>query len=206
MHSCQMRNNPLFLRNQFEPSGRWKYPIIRKQSLVSAPIELIACSDTRKNDQCNTHKGVHFFVDDFRFEGIYRHPERTLEKYKQYRFLLTPDFSVYADMPDWRQIESIGKTRWCGAWWQAHGLTVYPTVAWGRFSSYEFCYDGIEEGSVVAVGMIGCKHERMAFLRGYDHMLERIKPEAVICFGTPFAEMKGNLIPVDYLTSRKVVH
>lgn len=195
----------MFLRNQFEPSGRWKYPTIRKQPLVSGDIDLISCSDTRKNDTVNTAKGVHFFVDDYRFEDIYRHPERTVEKYRQYRFVLTPDFSIYSDMPDWRQIESIGKARWCGAWWQAQGLIVYPTVAWGLFPSYEFCYDGIEEGCVVAIGMIGCKHERGAFLRGYERMLEKIKPEAVICFGSPYPEMKGQIIPVGYTNSRKVV-
>ena len=30
-------------------------------------------------------------------------------------------------------------------------------------------------------------------------------PEAIICFGKPFAEMKGNIIVVDYNASRKVV-
>lgn len=27
----------------------------------------------------------------------------------------------------------------------------YPTVSWGDENSFEFCFDGIEEGSVVAV-------------------------------------------------------
>ena len=27
---------------------------------------------------------------------------------------------------------------------------------------------------------------------------------AVICFGSPFAEMQGNIIPVDYNSSRRV--
>lgn len=36
-------------------------------------------------------------------------------------------------------------------------------------------------------------------------MLEKIEPDNIICFGTPFQEMKGNLIVVDYLDSRKVV-
>ena len=36
-------------------------------------------------------------------------------------------------------------------------------------------------------------------------MLERLNPKTVICFGAPFAEMRGNIISVDYLSSRKVV-
>lgn len=55
------------------------------------------------------------------------------------------------------------------------------------------------------MGMIGCKHEKRDFLRGYNEMLERLNPESIIVFGTPFPEMRGNIIRVDYLASRKVV-
>ena len=108
-------------------------------------------------------------------------------------------------MPLWRQLESVAKNRWCGAYWQSHGLVVYPTISRGLAPTYEFCFDGVEQHAVVAIGMIGCKRSRSAFMRGYNAMLERLNPSAVICFGTPFAEMRGNVIPVDYLSSRKVV-
>lgn len=71
--------------------------------------------------------------------------------------------------------------------------------------SYGFCFDGVERNSVVAVGMIGCKRSKAAFMCGYNAMLERIVPSAVICFGSPFKEMDGNIIVVDYLSSRKAV-
>ena len=205
MTSLEMRQNQLFLRNSDDVAGRWNFPVIHKQSLPEGEIRLIACSDTRNNDTLNSEKGVHFFVDDYRFESIYRNPEKSRAKLSQYRFLLTPDYSLYADMPMWRQIESTGKSRWCGAWWQSHGMTVIPTVSWSNYPSYAFCFDGIEEKSCVAVGMIGCKANRSAFMHGYDAMLERIKPEAIIYFGVPFHEMRGNIVPIDYLDSRKVV-
>ena len=64
----------------------------------SANLKMIACSDTKVNDKDENKKsGVHFFVDDYRFKGIYDNPEKTLNKYSQYRFLLTPDFSTYSD-------------------------------------------------------------------------------------------------------------
>ena len=43
--------------------------------------------------------------------------------------------------------------------------------------------------------------ECAAFLRGYNAMLERIEPIAIICFATPFPEMQGNIIHVDYQSS-----
>lgn len=36
-------------------------------------------------------------------------------------------------------------------------------------------------------------------------MLEAIEPEAIVCLGTPFLEMEGNIISVDYISSRKAV-
>lgn len=194
------------MRNRFEAVGKWGIPLVKKQNHDMTDIQLIACSDTRANDnKSNTKRGVHFFVDDFRFEGIFKNPERTLEKYSQYAFLLTPDFSLYADMPLWKQIESVAQNRWVGAYWQNKGLTVIPTIAWSTSRSFEFCFDGVEKNSTVAVGMIGCKSNRTGFMRGYNAMLEKIEPSKIICFGTPFAEMDGDIITVDYLKSRKAV-
>lgn len=99
MTSKTMRANPLFMRNNFEQVGKWGIPLVKRQELPNNDIELVACSDTRtKDNETNKKKGVHFFVDDYRFSGIYNNPERTLNRYSQYRFLLTPDFSTYADM------------------------------------------------------------------------------------------------------------
>ena len=206
MTSERMRDNPLFMRNECATVGRWDVPLIHKQSLDTSDIKLVACSDTRANDRPeNTKKGVHFFVDDYRFNGIYDHPERTISRYSQYAFLLSPDYSTYSDMSMWRQLENVAKNRWVGAYWQSKGLTVIPTVSWGLTQSFDFCFDGIEKNATVAVGMIGCKRSKLNFMRGYNTMLEKIEPSKIICFGTPFAEMEGNIVAVNYSESRKVV-
>lgn len=206
MTSNQMRHNQLFMRNEFETSGKYNIPLIKSQSISLSNIELISCANTRYNEvNINRKKGVHFFVDDYRFNNVYNNPEKALKKYSQYAFLLTPDFSTYADMNIWRQIESVAKNRWCGAYWQSKGLTVIPTISWSTSQSYEFCFDGVEKNSIVAIGMIGCKHSRLGFMNGYNKMIEKLNPSHIICFGKPFKEMQGNIISIDYLTSRKVV-
>lgn len=200
------RTNPLFLRNQFVGDGKFGIPIVKKQDISLENLSLIACSDTQNNASENSKKsGVHFFVDDYRFEGIYKNPEKSLRKYSQYAFLLTPDYSTYSEMNTWRQIESVAHSRWVGAFWQNQGLNVIPTVTWSTPTSFEFCFDGIEKNSIVAIGMIGCKKNRSAFMSGYNEMLRRIDPVSIICFGKPFDDMQGNIVSVDYLQSRKVV-
>ena len=206
MQSKIMRENSLFMRNNFEARGKYGFALIKKQDFNIENPTLIACSDTRSNDnESNKKNGVHFFVDDYRFNGIYDNPERSLGRYSQYAFLLSPDFSTYADMDLWRQIESVAKNRWVGAYWQSKGILVIPTISWSTPRSYEFCFDAVEQNSTVAIGMIGCKRNKLGFMRGYNAMLEKLNPSKVLCFGTPFEEMEGNIIPVDYRSSRKVV-
>lgn len=201
-----MRLNPLFMRNTYESVGKYGIPLLEKSEPVSINVKLVACSDTRAHDsKANINKGVHFFVDDYRFQGVYRNPKKSLNRYSQYDFLLTPDFSLYADMPLWKQIENVAKNRWVGAFWQKEGLRVIPTISWSTPRSFEFCFDGVKIGSPVAIGMIGCKHSYLNFMRGYTAMLDKLQPSQIIVFGTPFPEMEGNIIPIDYRTSRKVV-
>ncbi len=117
--SKSMRLDPLFMRNQYNGCGKWNIPIIKKQYLKLDDVKLIAYSDIRINDnEKNREREVHFFIDDYRFEGIYQNPERSLKMLSQYAFVLTPDYSTYADMDMWRQFESIVHSRWCGAYLQ----------------------------------------------------------------------------------------
>lgn len=206
MTGKQMRDNPLFMRNTFETTGKWGIPLVKKQLFPLQEVQLLACSDTKASDRAeNMCKGVHFFVDDYRFETTYNNPERTLGKYAQYAFLLTPDFSTYADMDLWRQLESVAKNRWVGAYWQSRGLNVVPTISWSTSRSYEFCFDGVEQEAIVAVSTLGCRRSKLHFMRGYEVMLEKLNPQTIICFGDPLSEMQGNIICVDYRTSRKAV-
>ena len=132
MTSKSMRDNSLFMRNSFESTGKWGIPLVKKQEYSTDNIMLVACSDTRANDnEENKKKGVHFFGDDDRFSVIYDQADRSFERYSQYAFLLTPDFSTYTDMDLWRQLESVAKNRWVGAYWQDKGKLVIPTISWG---------------------------------------------------------------------------
>ncbi len=206
MTSIEMRGNALFRRNEFATVGQWQIPLIERQDIDLENVDLISYSDIRFNDNVhNRNKGVHFFVDDYRFEGVYRNPEKSLGRLSQYKFLLTPDYSTYSDMNYWRQIESVAHNRWVGAFWQDQGQIVIPTISWSDERSFDFCFDGIEKHSIVAVGMIGCRRCKVEFIRGYNEMLNRIEPDAIICFGNPFKEMEGRIIPIDYCKSRKVV-
>ena len=200
-----MRENQLFMRNNYEKDGKYSFPLIKKQDIDISNLQLISYSDTKINDKRNTNKGVHFFIDDYRFEGIYNHPDRSLNKLKQYQFVCSPDFSIYFEMDKWRKIESVAKNRWLGAYWQENGLTVIPTISWGSPATFEYCFDGVEKESIVAISTLGCKKAKRQFLLGYNEMKKRINPKIIICFDSPFDEIKDDVVFINYLESRKVV-
>jgi hypothetical protein len=201
MKSEEFRNNPMFLRNQFKGDGVFEIPKIEKEELKLENVELIGYDKLSENE---TDKIVHFFLDDYKFEVMWNDPEPRIERLKKYKAVLAPNYSIYTEMPLSLKVYNTLRSRWCGAFWQSKGITVIPNVSWGDSTTFEFCFDGIEEGSIVAVGTIGCKRSKLAFMRGYNEMLKRIKPSAIICYGSPFEEMEGNIIPIDYNSTRRV--
>ncbi len=202
-----MRNDEFFLRDSLLESDVFDIPMIKKDDVDLENLKLIAVSDTRiKERKCNLDKAVHFFVDDYRFEKYFKNPSKYIEQLRQYPFVLSPDFSLYGEMPRWLQLNNVAKNRWCGSYWQSEGIKVIPTISWSLPDSYEFCFKGVEKGSIVAVSTIGCAKYKAIFMAGYNEMLKRLEPEAVICFGKPFKEMSGNIVEVDYIESRQGNH
>ena len=130
--------------------------------------------------------GVHFFIEDYQAEAVWKRPRQSLGAVRHFGTVLSPDFSLYRDWPPAIQIWNTYRSRWCAAWWQSHGLRVVPSVAWAGPSSYSFCFLGIPKGSVVAVSTVGLGRDKEAwrfFRLGFETMLERINPTLVLCHG-----------------------
>ena len=170
-------------------------PLVKKQQINLDSVALLGYD---KLSEGETEKIVHFFLDDNKFGSIYNATEEKVETLKRFRAVLTPDFSMYTEMPTALQLYNCFRNRWVGAYLQSKGVKVIPTVRWGDLESFNYCFDGVEKGSIVAVSTIGLKGDKANFLLGYHEMLRRIRPEAVICYGKPFEEMKGKIIAVDY--------
>ena len=189
------------MRNEFKTVGKYQIPLICKQDIDLDTISLISFSDIKQDDKENAYKTVHFFTCDWMFDKVYEKAADCAEKLKQYYALLSPDFSMFTDMPRALQIYSVFKNRWCGAYWQSLGLRVIPTINWGDESSFDFCFDGVEEGATVAVCTYYRENCEEEFMLGYNRMMEVIKPQSILCYDEPFPSMKGNIrsfLPTTY--------
>ena len=185
----------MFLRNQFKGDGVFEIPKIEKEEIKLEKIELIGYD---KLSEKETNKIVHFFLDDYKFESIWNNPEPRIERLKKYKAVLAPNYSIYTEMPLSLKVYNTFRSRWCGAYLQSKGIKVIPTVVWGEPNTFWFCFDGIAHGSVVAVSTLGVRKEKALFMQGYNELIRKIKPKAVICYGKPFEEMQGKIITVDY--------
>ena len=170
------RRKQKLVRNEFKGDGKYGIPLIKKQAIDLDKIKLWNFTKTKLNDDENTDKTIHFFTYDWMFESVYEKPEKAMEKLDQYYALLTPEFSTYKDMPLARQLDSVFKNRWCGAYWQKQGMRVIPTISWGSIPCMEFCFDGVEKGSVVAVSTYTREDNKKGFMLGYNKMMEIISP------------------------------
>ena len=200
MKSSQFRSDPKLLRNNFPVTNNHQMPILKRIDLPYFD-NYLSYRDTKSNDNRSRQSSilVHFFQDDYRFKSIYDYgtgekAQNIVRKLAQYTAVCTPDYSLYPQMPLPVQQKQIFKSRWCGAYWESTGLCVIPTVTWGNENSFAFCFEGIPTDSVVAISTVGCEDYKCDFMRGYSEMLKLLEPRCILCYGTPFFEMEGNII------------
>lgn len=201
------RTSPFLLRNQFAGNGMFQIPVVPKFKACEddfTDLRLIGFDKTRLENNNYLDRIVHFFLYDYKFERVWKNPDTDLEKLKRYKAILTPDFSMYTEMAPVMQLYNTFRNRWCGAYYASKGIRVIPSVSWGNENTFEFCFDGIEKGSTVAVstymvsGHGNHKDQKEFFLKGYNEMISRFEPETIICYNKPFPEMQGNIVFVDY--------
>jgi hypothetical protein len=128
---------------------------------------------------------IHFFLDDYRFERVWSKPEAALDRVIEVGAALTPDFSIWRDMPLAAQIWQTYRARWVGAYWQYNGIEVIPTVSWGAPETYEFCFEGLPEKSTLAVSSVGVRDgaAKRLFHMGLDELIRQTKPERLLVYG-----------------------
>lgn len=130
--------------------------------------------------------GVHFFLDDYRFEGTWSDPERYASMLSRFACVLTPDFSCYLDMPEPMQRWNVYRGRAVGWAWQNMGLAVVPTLTWGEPNTYAFAFEGIPHHSTVAlstVGLMNCVEGVELFKRGASEAARQLLPSVVLAYG-----------------------
>lgn len=130
--------------------------------------------------------GIHFFIDDYQFERCWNEPRKYVDILRKFDCVLTPDFSLYMDMPYPMQEWNVYRSRALGYYWQREGLTVIPTLSWSAPESYRFAFGGLEPGGTYAVSTVGVKGDEKALQIWHDGMqcaINKLKPKRILQYG-----------------------
>lgn len=128
---------------------------------------------------------LHFFLDDYRFERVWTAPDAALVRVAEVGAALTPDFSLWRDMPLAAQMWQVYRSRWVGAFWQEHGLHVLPAVSWSTEASFDFAFDGLPTNATLAISGVGMRDPaaRTLFRAGLAELLQRTTPRLLLVYG-----------------------
>lgn len=134
----------------------------------------------------DTSKGIHFYVDDYQFERVWNDPHKYIDVLREFDCVLSPDFSLYMDMPIAMKIWNVFRSRQIGQMCQDAGLIVIPTVSWAERATFDFCFDGLPENSVLSISTVGVKQDKEAFeiwRAGTTELIKRKRPSTLLVYG-----------------------
>ena len=180
--------------------GRDGLPKLPKTDAKPVELQGFNYAKSTPNEQ-KRGKGCHFFIDDYQFERLWSQPSAYLEALRGYDCVLTPDFSLYMDMPDAMQQWNRYRSAALGRYWAENGLTVVPALSWAQRSSYRFCFKGIPKHSTVATSTVGVARDRDAQKVWHDGMREamrRLEPSRVLLYGKNMGFDFGGCEVVEY--------
>lgn len=164
-------------------AGKYDMPCVRGEDYI--PKSLMPFNYVLSK-RAKSESGIHFFIDDYQFERVWRNLTRYIEVLKKHDCVLTPDFSLYVDMPKAMMIWNTYRSRLIGQMMQDNGLMVIPTVSWGDTDSYEFCFDGLPTEATLAISTIGTnisEESKLLFRLGMAEMIDRLQPKNLLIYG-----------------------
>ena len=172
--------------------GILEIPRLETPKEIFVPENLIPF--TKRNSSKNFSETLVFYENDVKFSNILQDAESYIEDFKRFRGIVSPDFSLYRDMPLFAQMGNVYRNRALGCFFQRHGIYVIPNVRWGDERSYTTCelpecfsFLGIPKHSIVSIGTYGCiqgADNTRHFRNGLVAMLDHLEPEIVLVYGS----------------------
>lgn len=197
----------LVLRDAGYCGNDYGMPEIIKEEFDSNQIKLIGCHNIRKNDIAHKDYGVHFYKWDDKLEKFYKNPDKYVEILKQYKFIFTPDYSIYLFSNSNVQRFNIFKSRWVGNYYQRKGCVVYPGAGWAGKESFSWCFAGLPYNGTLSISTLGTFTEhKKGFLDGYFELLKQKNPKNILCYGKVHKEMKGTCNIVSCLHEAEILN
>lgn len=182
--------------------GKYQIPSIPKHDVILIPKDMIPFD--KRNVVKERNLAIDFYMHDVTFRQVLTSTRKYLDELSSFAAVISPDCSLYRDMPLCLQITNTYMNRAVGFYLQKHGVYVIPNVRWGDERSFEFCFQGLPTNDIVCVSTHGCiksEENKYYFRLGLEVMLNTLKPQVVLVHGSMPDEVFS-----DFLSDTKFVH
>ena len=187
----------VYLLESLSFEGDYDMPVIGCYDDISNIDYLSLFSDLQDYNKTD-NTCICFYQYDHVFDGvhglynsiIYQDNEKLnkfRERFKNVKYIIGPDYSLFGDFPVALQIFNVYKSRLCISWLKANtNAIIIPNIRWTFDFSYDFCFDGIMKGSNIAISILGQIHDKdnkKMFLDGFKETIDRIEPKTILVYG-----------------------
>ena len=183
------------LKNANFKTGFYQVPEIDDVEL-NKPNDLVLWS-SRARCKNKSECGLIFYEYDSNFDGIdgiyivlkYGNDEEVnslVSELKEFAFVVCPDYSVYGNFPNYKQIDAIARSREVGYILSTYGIKVVVNFRATYEWSYELALSGICYNGIVSIGTLGCLRENDTKKLLKDSVIELVKyinPRIIIVYG-----------------------
>lgn len=202
-----------FMIQGCELDGKYQIPMIPACNLDYLPEDSIDFEESFSRKIKNHRKlNVNFYIDDVKFTRIWNNPDKYLEHLKCFHSVTMPDFSISTGdrgMPF--ALNIYNKYRNHALAWYLHmnDIKVIPSVPIADKDSYDWCFDGLPQNSILSVctnGRVRAKASRIEFCDGFKSMCDKLQPTRVIIVGRIPDELKSDVPITNYQTRNQRIN
>ena len=183
------------LKNANFNTGFYQIPEIHDVG-IEKPKGLVLWS---KRNECEdkSNYGLIFYEYDCKFDdkdGIYNilkygtneEVQQLINELKEFAFVVCPDYSVYGNFPNYKQIDAMARSREVGYILSTYGIKVIVNYRATYEWSYELALTGIPFNGIVSIGTLGCladKESKLLLKNSIQALVEYINPRIIIVYG-----------------------
>ena len=162
--------------------GKYEMPVL--EPVDFKPTRLVGFNYAKSSKDFDF--GIHFYLDDYQFERLWNNFDNYVGLLRKFECVLTPHFSVYADMAKPIRVYNTFRGKLLGQMMQDRGLTVIPTVYWGETEdTYDYEFDGLPENSTLSIYTMNYYASEWAnevSRKGLIELLKRKKPKRLLIY------------------------
>lgn len=146
-------------------------------------------------------------VISFNFDDVlirnYNNMDAFMHRTSRYLAVSSFDFSMDNKMDNHQITCAVYNNRWSGAYMQANGRCVIPTIGWLKSDTYDICFSGIRDGGTVLISTLGTNNIESyeEFITGYRAFRNRFPKTKIICVGDKVSGIDDDVCMVKYTES-----